>query len=322
MKKIRKILPFIKNRAAKIGIYGAGSWGGALAVNLAQNHKVKVYSLFEQEFNNKNIKLTLDVQKLKKCDYLLLCVPTQNVREFLDVCAPHIPKKAPILICCKGVEQATLKLPSQIVQEYLPNPIAALSGPNFADEIAQLKPAATNIACADIDLGEQIIEAVSSPTLRGYYVDDVIATQVCGAIKNVIAIASGIVMGRNLGENARASLITRSLNEISLLCKAMGGNPAIINNLAGVGDLMLTCSSLKSRNTNFGYHLAKGEDSTDILKNSEVVEGYYTAKTIKQLMEKYNIEMPICMAVYNILYEAADINEQIQNLLRRPIYIS
>lgn len=319
----------------KIGIIGAGAWGTALAVAVKQaGHNVTIWSRNEEVVNSINtqhentvylkgvkispeITATNSLEEVSDNDVLVLVIPAQTMREY--VVKLSIPENIPLVIASKGIEQNTFALMSEVVEEYLPNPVAVISGPNFAKEVAQLKPAATTIACSDKKIGEELLEVFGSKTLRPYLTDDIIGVQVSGAIKNIIAIACGISAGRNLGENAKAAIITRSLAEISRLCIIKGGKKETLMGLAGIGDLMLTCSSMQSRNCSLGYELGQGKTLEEILKSRKTVtEGVATAKSVFELSEKLKIEMPICEAVYDILYQNGDIEQTINNLIERP----
>ena len=213
---------------------------------------------------------------------------------------------------------------SEVVGTILPNnPIAVLSGPNFADEAARGLPTATTIACADASLGERLLYAIGGKLFRPYYSDDIIGTQVGGAVKNVIAIACGIAVGHGLGENARAAIITRGMAEMTRLCIAKGGKPETLSGLSGIGDLLLTCSSEKSRNMSLGIAIGKlGRVAEDIPTGRRgVTEGVATAESVTELAQKLGISMPICAAVQHILYDKAPIREAISELLERPFTV-
>lgn len=282
---------------SKITVIGSGSWGKALA----------------SVFGADEVIAGREAAREIDADYVFIAVEAQKFREVIT--RHKFSQTATIIICSKGIEQGSLKLLGEIVEEVLPNcEYAILSGPNFANELDQGLPAATTIACKWDKMGEKIIKDLARPHFRLYLTDDVIATQVGGAVKNVIAIASGIAIGKGLGENARAAIITRGIAEISRLAVALGGRAETLMGLGGFGDMILTCTSVKSRNTSFGVALAKGQEN----KNNGVVEGYYTAKSVHDLTKKLNIEMPICFMVHEILYNGKDINEAINDLLKRP----
>ncbi len=327
-------------KTVKIAVIGAGAWGTALSKVLSENgHDVALWSRNTEvisEINNKNknssylpdiflprnINATRDFKNLEGSDALFLVTPAQNIRMLSKALQEIKLGNIPIVICSKGIEQETLKLMSEIVSEMLPaNKIAVLSGPNFADEIARGLPAASTLACKDKKSGEDIVGMLNNNNFRIYLSDDVIGAEIGGAVKNVIAIACGIAVGRNLGENARAALITRGLAEIARLAKAKGGRPETLMGLAGMGDLVLTCSSLKSRNMSLGYELGQGKPLQAILKKRQgkVTEGLTTTHSVQALAASLKVEMPITETVYNILYKEQDIDIAIKSLLERPV---
>lgn len=286
---------------SNVAVIGSGAWGSALA------------KIFNAE---KIIKARGEAENIN-ADYVFIAVEAQKYREVIS--KHKFGANAVLIICSKGIEQGSLKLLSAVTEELLPNKYAILSGPNFAEELASGLPAATTIASTWQEVGNNIIRDLARPHFRLYFTDDIIATQIGGAVKNVMAIASGIAIGRNLGENARAAIITRGIAEIGKLASALGGRPETLMGLGGFGDMILTCVSTKSRNTRFGVELAKnGNINNSIAANNGVIEGYYTAKSVYELANSLKIEMPICFLVYEILYNNKDINEAINDLLKRP----
>ena len=281
-----------------ITVIGSGAWGRALA---------KVFSAQE---------IIAGREKAREinADYVFIAVEAQKFREVIS--RHKFSSKSVLIICSKGIEQGSLKLLGEVTEEILPkNDYAILSGPNFADELEKGLPAATTIACIADSVGNKLIRDLAKPHFRLYLTDDVTATQIGGAVKNVIAIASGIAIGKKLGENARAAIITRGIAEISRLVAAKGGRAETLMGLGGFGDMILTCTSEKSRNTSYGITLARSQISN---KNTGVIEGYYSAKSVYDLAKKLKIEMPICFMVYEVLYNNKDINEAINDLLQRP----
>lgn len=281
----------------KIKVLGSGSWGSALG---------KLYNA-DEIISGRSDARAIDA------DIVLVAVKAQAMREVLK---RHDFGTAIIIICSKGVELESLKLMSEVAEEILPeNIIAILSGPNFAVEIERGLPAAATLAIKDTHFGKGLLAHLAKPSFRVYLTDDLVTTQVSGAVKNVMAIACGICDGMELGDNARAALITRGLAEIGRLCVAMGGDKENLMNLSGIGDLMLTCTSSKSRNYKFGYNLSNNAEKhpKDI-----TVEGYYTVKAIYDLAKKMQVDMPICNSVHKILYENIAIKDVIDELLQRP----
>jgi glycerol-3-phosphate dehydrogenase (NAD(P)+) len=225
------------------------------------------------------------------------------------------------VICAKGFETASGERLSQVAASERPdNPIAVLSGPNFAREVALGLPAAATLGATDAALGQELAEALSSTSFRLYWTDDVTGVEVGGAVKNVLAVAAGIVIGRGLGENARAALITRGLAELARLGAALGARRETLMGLAGLGDLVLTASSLTSRNMAFGHAIGRGADPQALQAHpGALVEGAFTAAAVVQLAGRHGVEVPICAAVDAILAGRLDIASALEALMSRPI---
>ncbi len=226
----------------------------------------------------------------------------------------------PVVICAKGIEEKSGQLLSEIVKEELPQAvIAVLSGPTFAIEAALGKPTAITLACADEAVGKDIVLALANDTFRPYLSDDITGVEVGGAVKNVMAIAGGIVAGKKLGDNAKAALITRGLAEIMRLSEALGGKKETLMGLAGLGDLSLTANSMQSRNFSLGFAIGEGKKMQEVLAGrNSVSEGVYTASAVRETAQKLGVEMPICEAVYQLLYKDANVDEIVKALLTRP----
>lgn len=260
---------------------------------------------------------------LADCDLLLLAVPAQIVRGMAGKLAMLKKDRAPaaLVVCAKGVEQVSCKLMSEVVEEMLPGwPCAVLSGPSFAIEVARDLPAALTLAATDEALGARIMAALGARHFRLYATDDVVGAQVGGAIKNVLAVACGIVMGRGMGDNARAALITRGLAGMTRLALALGARAETLMGLSGLGDLVLTCSSPQSRNMSLGMALGRGQKLDEILAARHgVTEGVATAAAALALAQKHGVEMPIVEAVAAILGKKAGIEATIEALLARPM---
>jgi glycerol-3-phosphate dehydrogenase (NAD(P)+) len=324
----------------KIAVIGAGAWGTALALLLSRSGRaVMLYSRNEQvveavnlEGRNetylpgcalpKNLKATVSLQEVIDSDALVLVSPAQFLRETcIKLRDAGVPAAMPLLLCCKGIETGTLKLMSEVVAEVLPEcRVAVLSGPNFADEVAKGLPAATTIACEDPLLGQVLVQLFCDTAFRPYYSPDNIGAQIGGAVKNVLAIGCGILAGRGLGENAKAALMTRGLAEIVRLGMAKGGKMETLMGLSGIGDLILTCSSTKSRNMSLGMYLGQGGDLETLLSaRQNITEGVASAASVTALARQLGIEMPICEAVYNVLYNKVAVETVIQGLLQRPL---
>ena len=322
----------------KIGIIGAGAWGTALSNILAKNQNVILWAKEKNVCDNinknqenkrflpkiklsKKINCTTEINDVCNCDILFLVIPVQHLSSVLDKLKNSINTKTIFVCCSKGLEMNSLKLPSQIVSSIFPkNKIAIISGPNFANEIAKGLPAATVVASKNEEVSKKIANLIKSPTLRPYLSSDIIGSQIAGALKNIYAIASGIVVGKNYGENAVASIISRSFAEISTVAKSMNAKKSTLAGLSGMGDLFLTCSSKESRNFSLGIDLAKGKTLNEIIqKKFSIAEGAFTVRALKKLADKEKLDLPINEAVYRVLYRKKNIDSAIQELLNRPI---
>ncbi len=324
-----------------VNVIGTGSWGLALANLVAKvNKKTVIWGRNEDiitEINKHHsckkylpnvqlentIKATSDLKLAIDAEVLLLVIPVQAMRSIcLKLAELNLSKEKYLVLCAKGIEESSLLLVSEIVADILPEHknIIILSGPNLAKEVALKKPSATTIACSDIKIAEKVAKLLAAPEFRPYLSNDIVGTQLCGAVKNVLAIACGIAKGRNLSENTSALLVTRGLVEISRLIMARGGNAKTVMGLCGIGDIVLTCSSFQSRNHLFGISIGKGKSlAAALLEQKGVVEGAYTTQAVHHLSKQLNIEMPICDAVYKILYARENIEKVIDGLLSREI---
>lgn len=257
---------------------------------------------------------------IEEAEAALVVVPAQFLRGLLDQLEPCLQRSLPILCCAKGIEAGSLKTMSEVVTEVLPGCVpAVLSGPSFAAEVAGDLPTAVTIASRDPSVGHTFMTALGSTRFRPYLSHDPIGVEIGGAVKNVLAIACGIIVGRGLGENARAALITRGLAEMIRLGVAKGGSAQTFRGLSGLGDLVLTCSSSKSRNYALGLAMGQGQTFGAARRGSRsVVEGVATAIAVARLGERLGIEMPICEAVNAVLHRGESIDAMIERLLRRP----
>jgi len=319
----------------KIAVIGGGSWGTALAlVAHRANNEVTLFlrnkNICEQINQSHvnydylpNIKIpediiaSSDLSSVLDSDVILLSIPAQIISAMChELVKLGIKKDKILVVCAKGIDQSSLSLMSEIVQEIMPdNHVAVLSGPNFAKEVAKDLPAITSIACSDTELGKQLVINLSSKNFRIYLNDDIVGTQILGAAKNVLAIATGIAIGKNLGENAKSAVISRGICEIMDLVLAKHGKMETLLSPAGIADINLTCNSEASRNTAYGISLA----NENYLASNNLVEGFYTAKSIVSLAKKLNVEMPICEAVYDIIYNKKKVDYLIDHLLNRSI---
>ncbi len=323
----------------KLAVIGAGSWGTALAtaarragsnpVIWARDPQIAaaVTDTHQNPFYLPDIVLdpaigaTGDMEAaVAGADAALLAVPAQFLRGVLNALRKSLPWGLPLLHCAKGIEAGSLALMSQIGTEILPaSPFAVLSGPSFAVEVARGLPTAVTIASADAGLARGFIAALGSSCFRPYLSSDPIGAEIGGAVKNVLAIACGIVVGRGLGDNARAALITRGLAEMVRLGLSQGANVETFRGLSGLGDLVLTCSTKQSRNHSLGLALGRGESLDAVLGGSRsVVEGVATAAAIAGLAAKHGVEMPISEAVDAVLHRGVSIDAMTGLLLRRP----
>ncbi|MBK3735017.1 NAD(P)H-dependent glycerol-3-phosphate dehydrogenase [Azospirillum brasilense] len=323
----------------RIGVIGGGAWGTALALAalragreaLLWAREPAVVESVNAARENRDylpgvslpaaLRATGDLAGVAACDAILLVTPAQHLRSACAGLAGHLRPGTPLVICAKGIELDSHALMSEAAAAALPagTPLAVLSGPTFAAEVARGLPTAVTLACADAALGARLVEALGSRTFRPYLSDDVVGSQIGGAVKNVLAIACGVVEGRKLGDNARAALITRGLAEITRLALALGGRPETLMGLSGLGDLTLTCSSLQSRNMSLGAALGAGRTLAEVLaERRSVAEGVYTAAAVVGLAGRKGVDMPLCAAVDAILNRGAGLDATIDGLLSRP----
>jgi len=322
----------------RIGILGGGAWGTALAALSAENgdallwarNPAVVKAIAETRENPlylpgivlpPGLEVSADLEALKDCDALILAIPAQHLRGYLEDLRRRFGLSKPLVLAAKGIELGTGLLLSEAIAELKPGaPLAVLTGPNFAAEIARGLPAAATLASEDAALAAELAQRLSRPTFRPYVSDDPIGAQIGGAVKNVLAIACGIVIGKQLGDNARAALITRGLAEMVRLGLAKGGRAETLMGLSGLGDLVLTCAGPQSRNLSLGMALGQGRALHEILaERRSVAEGVATAQALVPLAASLKIEMPISAAVHAILHGHADIDKTIAGLLARPL---
>jgi glycerol-3-phosphate dehydrogenase (NAD(P)+) len=320
-----------------IAVLGAGAWGTALAISLAERHDVtlwardaaQVAAMRETRRNRRYLpdvalpdKLTLgdDLQAvLHDAQLLIVAVPVSGLRATLQQIA-KLQTPVGVIWLCKGFETETSLLPHQIVNEILPAafPCGALTGPSFAQEVARGLPTALTLASNDGEFAQRTAKTLHHSRLRIYSSTDVVGVEIGGAIKNVLAIAAGICDGMQMGLNARAALLTRGLAEMTRLGLLMGGKAETLGGLSGVGDLILTCTGDLSRNRQVGMLLARHQSLPNILKElGHVAEGVYTAREVQTVARRYQADMPICQAVYRVLYEHLDADKAVEMLLSR-----
>ncbi|SCY20207.1 NAD(P)H-dependent glycerol-3-phosphate dehydrogenase [Microvirga guangxiensis] len=320
-----------------IGIAGAGAWGTALAnaaaiagndVILWMRSPEQAADLAATRMNERclpgarlldRIVPTADLSQLASCCAVLLVTPAQTTREMVLALSPILPAETPLVLCAKGIEQKTGAFLCDVVEEVRPgSSVAVLSGPSFAHDVARGLPTAVTLACLDPALAEDLATALSGPTLRVYHRTDVRGVEIGGAAKNVLAIACGAVVGRGLGESAKAALIARGFAELLRFSRAYGGQAETLMGLSGLGDLVLTCSSAQSRNFSFGLRLGQGM-SVEAASGGKLVEGATTASALVRLAKAKNIDMPIAEAVEQVLSGAWTLDEAVDALMNRPI---
>ena len=320
-----------------ITVIGAGAWGTALAISLAANHRVTLWArdaaqveeMLTSRRNQRylpdislpaNLELSSDLPvALATAELAIIAVPTAALRSTLQKLG-LAPRSFGVVWVCKGFEAETSLLPHQVAAEVLPEIFkrGALSGPSFAQEVAQGLPTALTLASSDQEFARNTAQALHHARLRIYASSDVIGVEVGGAVKNVMAIASGICDGMGLGHNARAALMTRGLAEITRLGLKLGGRTETLGGLSGLGDLILTCTGDLSRNRQVGLLLAQQHDLPEILHRlGHVAEGVYTVREVYRLAQRLGVAMPICEAVYRIIYEHKPAAEMVAELLSR-----
>ena len=326
---------------SRIAVIGAGSWGTALTISLARRggHEISLWAhspehaeeLADCGENRRYLPgfvVPADIQVTARLDEsiedaeIILCVtPSQALRSVMEQIGPLLQPKQVLLSACKGIEEKSYLRMSQVMREFaLDNPIGTLGGPSFAQEVAAAMPTAITIATAEEVLGKSLQDAFSSSSLRVYRNDDVPGTELGGALKNVIALAAGVVTGLNLGSNAAAALITRGNVEITRLAIACGGRRETMSGLSGMGDLVLTCTGGLSRNRMVGIELGKGRKLPEILESlqGKVAEGVRSTTAALGLASRYGVEMPITEQMAAILHKNKSPKDAIRDLMSRP----
>jgi glycerol-3-phosphate dehydrogenase (NAD(P)+) len=324
---------------SSISVIGAGAWGTALA-NLVANNGVAV-RIWARETDvaeainatcenslflpgaplNPALRATTAIEETAGADAFLFVVPAQFARATLRTLAATTPAGTPVALCSKGIERTTGSLLTKLLSEEWPQAIpAVLSGPSFARDVARGLPTAVTLACADPELGARWIATLGAPHFRPYLSADLVGVELGGAVKNVLAIASGAVEGRGLGESARAALIARGFSEFQRLGVALGAQRETMAGLSGLGDLILTACSPQSRNMSLGLALGRGQSLDDVLRTrSAVTEGVATAKAVVDLAARAGVDVPICAAVADLVSGARSIDEIVADLLARPL---
>ncbi|EQB14602.1 NAD(P)H-dependent glycerol-3-phosphate dehydrogenase [Sphingobium lactosutens] len=319
----------------RAGVIGAGAWGTALAQLLASDgQQVMLWALEADVVDAINashqnplylaniplspsIHATGSMSDLSACEMLLVVSPAQHLRAVVA----QAPTGVPLVLCSKGIEAGSSLLMSEVAAQAQPeSPIAVLSGPTFAHEVAKGLPTAVTLACEDKALGQRLAARIARPSFRPYLSDDVIGAEIGGAVKNVLAIACGVAEGAGLGLNARAALISRGFAEMTRFGLARGARAETLGGLSGLGDLVLTCSSTNSRNFSLGKGLGEGAHAAELLSNRRTVaEGAHTAPVLRDAARAAGVEMPVVEAVCALLADAAPLADVIDALLARPL---
>ena len=323
---------------ARVGVVGGGAFGTAMACVIRRaGHDTRIWVRepdVAAEINRSGvntvflpgvallpgIRATNDLSEFGDVDLVVMAPPAQHMRFVSTQLRPFLKAGTSVVTCSKGIERVTHAFMVHVIAETLPEArVAVLSGPSFAGEIAVGLPTGVTLACADIQLGERICHAIGSARFRTYLSSDVIGVQIGGVLKNVLAIASGIAVAKNLGNNARATLVARGLSEMVCLGAALGASAETFMGLAGIGDLDLSCNSPHSRNMSLGIALGEGRRATDVLgEKRQVHEGVHSAEGIAALAERYGLDMPICRSVDAVLNHGAGVDETIERLLAHP----
>jgi glycerol-3-phosphate dehydrogenase (NAD(P)+) len=315
-----------------VAVIGAGAWGTALAsvaaragrdvMLYARNAEAAAHMTATREnprlpgikFDSR-ITVVSDLASAARADIILLVTPAQNLREAATQLAPHLAMATPMIACAKGIERGSHKFLTDIIAEAAPDAVPAiLSGPSFASDVARGLPTAVTLATKEEALANALVQALGSSSFRPYHTSDIRGVEIGGAAKNVLAIAAGIVVGQELGASAQAALTTRGFSELVRLGRACGARTETMSGLSGLGDLILSCSSLQSRNFSLGIALGRGEPPA----KGKLAEGEFTAPVLTELAASKNVDMPVSKAVAAILSGETTIDEAIENLLTRP----
>jgi glycerol-3-phosphate dehydrogenase (NAD(P)+) len=318
----------------KLGIIGGGAWGTALAQVASANGETLLWALepdVVESINTRHenkvflagvplnlaIRATSDLRELDACDAWLVVTPAQHMRSVLEYAADC---DKPLVLCAKGIEERSGQLLHQIAKQLCPDAdIAVLSGPTFAHEVAKGLPTAVTLAAEDAALAERLRDRLKQPAFRIYVSDDVAGAEIGGAVKNVLAIACGVVEGKGLGQNARAALIGRGFAEMTRFGLAFGAKRETLTGLSGLGDLVLTCSSTSSRNYSLGVGIGQGRSAAELLSDRKTIaEGAFTAPVLARLARDKGIDMPIVDAVDSLIAGRANVDEVLGALLSRP----
>lgn len=313
-------------------VIGAGAFGTALAVSLARNGPVALWARDEEHVREmnatrenarrlpgvalpENVSVSAELETVSEAEIVLLSVPTQKLRRFLETHGRSLAGK-PLVACCKGMERGTGLRPTQIIAEHVPDAVPAmLTGPSFAHDIARGLPTALTLACADERVGESLQQRLTTPNIRLYRTMDVTGAELGGALKNVIAIACGVAIGAGLGESARAALMTRGFAELVKVAEMHGARAETLAGLSGFGDLVLTCTSEQSRNYRYGQSLGRGET----FDTGVTVEGAATAQALEKMAREAGLDLPITRVVTGLVRGELNVRDSMDMLLQRPL---
>ena len=318
-------------------VLGAGGWGIGLALVASRmGHSVTIWSFDPEEleelrlhnqnklrlpgvFLPRNIRLTGDMSVAGEADMIVMAVPSFAIRTTARALAPHLRPDAVVVNAGKGLEDGTLDRFSQVLEQELPTArVAVLSGPSHAEEVARQVPTLVTVSATDMTAARQVQLALSQSHFRIYLNEDLVGVELGGALKNVIALCAGIVDGLGMGDNTKAALMTRGLAEISRLGKVMGANSHTFAGLSGMGDLMVTCGSMHSRNLRAGILIGRGETVENTIRQVGTVEGYLAARAAWELACRHNVDMPIVEHCYRVCYEGMNPREAVMQLMERP----
>ncbi len=322
---------------AKIVVLGSGGFGLSIAVMAERyGHDVTVWSKFQSEIDDirahgehrqklpgipvsEKIRLTADISCISGCDMLIFGIPSLFVRDVARDAKPYIDDNMIIVNTGKGIEDGTLKLLSEVLEEELQSDkVVVLSGPSHAEEVARCIPTTVVAASKNMQAAEYVQDNLSNEIFRIYLNDDVIGCEIGGALKNIIALCAGICDGLGYGDNTKAALMTRGMHEIARLGIAMGAKKQTFNGLTGIGDLIVTCTSMHSRNRRAGILIGQGISPDEAVKKVGTVEGYHCCKTAYALAKSLDVEMPIASELYNVLFTGSKISKSLGHLMGRP----
>ena len=321
----------------KAAVIGCGAWGTALANCLCKNgfdtvlwcHDAAlaedmlqkgVNPMLEGVALNSKLRTSTEAECVRDCDLVVIATSSVFVRSSSRMVAPYLGKDTVVATVVKGVESGTMLRMSQIVEEETGHTVVALTGPSHAEEVGREMPTGCLAACQDQEKAEFVQKAFCNDAFRIYVSDDIVGAELGGALKNIIALCAGVVDGLGYGDNTKALLMTRGMAEVARLGTAMGGRTETFFGLAGIGDLIVTCTSMHSRNRRAGILIGQGMTAQEAMaKVGAVVEGYYAAKSAWELANAYKVDMPICMAAYHVLYEGGDAKRALTEMLSRPV---